>query len=108
MKKTARLAFRLGALILVCCLISAGQVQEPSQLPAVEIRMIVVSSQMQAEELLQRLQEGEDFAALAHQNSIDPSASDGGSLGHIDPGTLRTELREALRGAIPGEIKGPI
>ncbi len=51
----------------------------------IELRIIVVSSQAEAEQLLQRLQTGEDFAALARQKSIDPSASDGGSLGRVYP-----------------------
>jgi len=74
----------------------------------VELRIIVVSSQTEAEQLVRQLQTGEDFAAMARQKSIDPSASDGGSLGRLDPATLRTELRDALKGALPGEIKGPV
>jgi len=75
---------------------------------AIELRIIVVNSQTEAEQLLQRVQTGDDFAALARQKSIDPSASDGGSLGRVDPATLRTELRDALKGAQPGQLKGPV
>src|SRR5712692_7639929 len=74
----------------------------------IELRIIVVSSQAEAEQLLQRLQTGEDFVALARQKSIDPSAPDGGSLGRVDPETLRTELRDVLREARSGQIKGPV
>ncbi|MBI3474370.1 MAG: VCBS repeat-containing protein [Acidobacteria bacterium] len=73
-----------------------------------ELRIIILSSQAEAERLLPRLQAGEDFAALAHQYSIDPSASDGGSVGSVDTQTLRTELRDALKDATPGQIRGPI
>ncbi len=75
---------------------------------AVELRIIVVSSQTEAEQILHRLQDGGDFAALAREKSIDPSAGDGGSLGRVDPASLRTELRDALKGALPGQIKGPV
>jgi len=106
--------FRTWALVLVAFLVSFGSFgavrihaqQAPST--SIELRLIVVGSQTEAEQLLQRLQTGEDFAALARQKSIDPSASDGGSLGRVDPGSLRTELREALKGALPGQVKGPV
>src|SRR5882757_4465034 len=75
---------------------------------AIELRIIVVSSQTEAEQLIQRLKTGEDFAVLARQRSIDPSASDGGFLGRMDPESLRTELRDVLKGALPGQIKGPV
>jgi tetratricopeptide (TPR) repeat protein len=75
---------------------------------SIELRIIVVNSQTEAEQLVQQLKTGGDFVALARQKSIDPSASDGGSLGRMDPETMRTELRDALKGAVPGQIKGPI
>jgi tetratricopeptide (TPR) repeat protein len=93
----------LSALLLALQTLSG---QNPTT--AIELRIIVTSSQTEAEQLLQRLEKGEDFAALARQKSIDPSASDGGSLGRVDPATLRTELRDALKGALPGQVKGPV
>jgi tetratricopeptide (TPR) repeat protein len=75
---------------------------------ALELRIIVVNSQSEAEQILQRLRTGEDFAALARQNSIDPSAGDGGSLGRVYAEALRTEIRDALKGAGPGQVKGPV
>jgi hypothetical protein len=85
-------------------LMQAGQDPPTS----IELRIIVVNSQTEAEQLVQQLKTGGDFVALARQKSIDPSASDGGSLGRMDPETMRTELRDALKGAVPGQIKGPI
>ena len=81
---------------------------QPNSSTAIDLRIIVVNSQTEAEQLKQRLQSGEDFASLARQKSIDPSASDGGSLGHVDPATFRTELRDSLQGAQPGQIIGPV
>jgi len=72
----------------------------------VELRIIVVESASEAENALQRLRKGEDFAQLAKAISIDPTASDGGYMGAIDPTTLRAELRDALKGKTPGEITG--
>src|SRR2546425_2356717 len=99
----------LIALVLLSSLLLAVRMRAGQDLPTtIELRIIVVSSQAEAEQLLQRLQTGEDFVALARQKSIDPSASDGGSLGRVDPETLRTELRDALKGALSGQIKGPV
>lgn len=70
----------------------------------VELRIIVVESAHQAQEVLQRLKNGEDFAQVAKAVSIDPTASDGGYMGAIDPSTLRTELRDALKGKVAGDI----
>jgi tetratricopeptide (TPR) repeat protein len=81
--------------------------QNPAQ-PVPELRIIVVDSQSEAEQVLKRLQAGSDFATLAREKSIDPSAANGGSLGRIDPATLRTELRDALKGVETGQLTGPV
>ena len=62
-----------------------------------DLRIIVVDSSTKADHLLQRLKAGEDFATLARELSIDPTASDGGYMGRVDPSTLRSELRNALK-----------
>jgi len=73
-----------------------------------DLRIIVVSSASEAEQILERLRRGEDFATLAHQKSIDPSADSGGSLGHVDPSTLRAELRDALNSVGADHLAGPV
>src|ERR1700676_2679473 len=73
-----------------------------------EIRIIVVETQTEAAQILERLQAGEDCATLAREKSIDPSSSNGGSLGGLDPAALRTELRDAVRGAGKGQLAGPV
>jgi tetratricopeptide (TPR) repeat protein len=75
---------------------------------SVELRIIVVDSSAQAERVQQRLKNGEDFAALAKEISIDPTSSDGGYMGLVDPTTLRSELRDALNGVVPGQITGVV
>jgi tetratricopeptide (TPR) repeat protein len=76
--------------------------------PLVELRIIVVDSSSQADRALQRLKNGEDFAAVAKAVSIDPTASDGGYMGRIDPATLRPDLRDAIKGMTPGQITNVI
>ena len=97
------------ALMLLSSLVLpvGGVAQGPDQFAA-EIRIIVVDSQPEAEQILKQLQAGEDFATLAREKSIDPSSGNGGSLGRIDPGSLRTELRDALRGVESGKLAGPV
>ena len=70
------------------------------------VEMLLVDSQDQATQLLDRLKAGEDFAALAHKYSTDPTASDGGYLGEVNPEDMRLELRDALKDLRPGQFSG--
>ncbi len=70
----------------------------------VTLEFLLVDSSGQAGEILQRLQNGEDFAALAHKYSNDPSAAEGGYLGTVNPDELRLELRDAIKGLQPGQF----
>jgi tetratricopeptide (TPR) repeat protein len=72
------------------------------------LQVIVVDSPGKAQQILDRLKKGEDFAEIANSESIDPSASQGGRLGLIDPSTLRPELREALQEIRPGQTTAVI
>ena len=82
---------------------AVGIVRAQSPPPTVDLRIIVVDSSLLADRVTQRLKSGEDFAALARELSIDPTASDGGSMGRVDPSSLRAELRDALKGIVPGQ-----
>jgi tetratricopeptide (TPR) repeat protein len=82
----------------------------PSALPSqdsppgmLNLQVIVVDSPGKAQQILDRLKRGEDFAGIAKSDSIDPSATQGGYLELVDPRTLRPELREALKGLRPGQ-----
>lgn len=61
-----------------------------------------------AERLLEQLQAGASFAALARSFSQDASAANGGSLGWIRQNEVPTDLRAPLADLNPGEIAGPI
>lgn len=71
---------------------------------AITLRIIVVSSQEKAQRVLQFLQQGRDFAELAKEESIDPTADDGGLMARVDPATLRPELRDAVAGLDLGTV----
>jgi len=95
---------------LVACVICSplcGQTSPPSPNanPApIPLRIIVVSSLTQAQQVLDRLKKGEDFAVLAKEKSIDATASSGGYMGPIAPAMLRTELKDAVAGVAPGQL----
>lgn len=72
------------------------------------VALILVDSPQQAQSVLDRLKRGESFAALARELSTDPTSSDGGFLGNVDPATLRLEFREALSRLKPGEVSGVV
>jgi tetratricopeptide (TPR) repeat protein len=84
--------------------IAAGILRAEGPSNAADLRIIVVDSSAKADHVVQRLKNGEDFAALARELSIDPTASDGGYMGRVDLSTLRAELREALKGVATGQI----
>jgi len=73
---------------------------------AIPVAIVVTATQEEAAKILDRLKHGDDFASLARQHSIDPTASEGGYLGKVDPDGLRLELRDALRGLAPGQLSG--
>ena len=70
----------------------------------VALQVIVVNTPEQAQRVLGRLKAGYDFASLAREKSIDPTADSGGYMGRMDPASLRPELRDALKGVGPGQI----
>lgn len=59
--------------------------------------------------LHRRIDEGEDFAALAREYSQDPGSSDGGGdLGWIEPGVMVSAFEDALYALEPGEVSDPV
>jgi len=60
----------------------------------------------EAEQILNQLRAGADFAKMAQTKSIDTSAADGGDLGYFGPGEMLPVFEEALTRLKPGEISG--
>jgi parvulin-like peptidyl-prolyl isomerase len=56
-----------------------------------------------AREILRRLKEGGDFAALAKEYSEGPGAADGGNMGYVKKGDLLPEIEEVVFKLKPGE-----
>lgn len=62
----------------------------------------------QAEELKQRLDSGEDFAALAKEYSDDPSAQNGGDMGFFGRGQMVRQFENAAFSAPLNQVVGPV
>src|SRR5258708_37168730 len=77
--------------------------EEPTTQP-IALRIIVVNSASEAQKVLDRLKRGEDFAAVANAVSTDATAADGGYMGQLDPLTLRSAIRDGIKGVAPGQL----
>ena len=99
-----------GLVLIIACALFAPQFFSGQSTPAhdVILQIIVVDSPAEAQDILNRLKNGADFAALAKEKSTDPTAKDGGYMGATDPATLRSELRDALSRVKPGQITAPV
>ncbi len=70
---------------------------------------ILVETADQAEALLERIEAGESFAALAEAYSQDPgSAREGGDLGWFGPGEMVGPFEDAVFALAEGEVTGPV
>ncbi len=61
-----------------------------------------------SEELLARLQAGEDFVAVARESSVDPYAGRGGHVDGVAAIDLQREIAELASSLAPGELGGPV
>ena len=97
--KTPVLLFTFFLMTLVHAIPAACQ--DPAPLG---IRMIIVRTEAEANDIVARVQAGEKFQDLATSRSVDPSARAGGYLGVFAIGQLRPEFQSALDGISPGQI----
>ncbi|MEM8531409.1 MAG: peptidylprolyl isomerase [Chloroflexota bacterium] len=81
------------------------QQQASEEVDEVQSAHILVETEEAAEEVLQRLDDGEDFEELAREVSTDPSAAqNGGDLGYTPRGQLVPEFETAIFEELePGE-----
>jgi peptidyl-prolyl cis-trans isomerase D len=72
-------------------------------------RHILVEDESAAQEILESLEAGADFATLARERSTDTgSAESGGDLGFAERDTFVGPFAEAVFSMQPGELKGPV
>ncbi|MGO9086113.1 MAG: FG-GAP-like repeat-containing protein [Candidatus Sulfotelmatobacter sp.] len=104
--RSPNVVFRIFiCVLLLSCFGAQACLFAQSAAPApVDLQILVVDSSTLADRVLQRLKNGEDFAALAKELSIDPTASDGGWMGRVEPAALRPELRDAVKHLSVGKV----
>lgn len=71
-------------------------------------RHILVETQEEADAIYERAIAGEDFATLAQENSVGPSAENGGDLGYFSRGQMVPEFELAAFSTEIGEISAPV
>ncbi len=69
---------------------------------------ILVEEESKANQLLARLSQGGDFAAIAKENSICPSKERGGDLGFFSAGQMLPEFEKAVFNLKPGQVSGVV
>jgi len=73
-----------------------------------EISIISAQDEPTIKRAADRLKAGDDFAAVAKEMSVSPSAKDGGAMGAVGKGDLVKELDEAAFGTESGQVSAPI
>lgn len=75
----------------------------------VRARHILVETEEEAQAVMERLEAGEDFVALADELTIDPSGKgQGGDLGYFGRGRMVPSFEEAAFALEPGEVSDPV
>ena len=93
------------AIILAEKLRANFQKDVPKTAESVHFRQIIVSTDAKAQEIRDRLEAGEDFAALAAENSLDPATKDsGGDAGWVPKGAMEASLEELIFPLKPKEL----
>jgi peptidyl-prolyl cis-trans isomerase C len=69
---------------------------------------ILVKSEDEANRILKRLNDGEDFAAVARRFSSCPSGKNGGDLGWFGKGQMVPEFEQVAFATEQGKVVGPV
>ncbi len=86
-----------------------GEEQVPASQPQVHARQILVPTSDQANDLLNQLQNGADFATLAQQNSADTATkANGGDMGWFNKGVQTTAIDNAVFALQPGQLSSVV
>ena len=77
-------------------------------MPSASARHILVASEDVCLDLKKRIEEGEEFGALAAAHSSCPSGQQGGTLGTFSPGQMVPEFDQAVFNGDVGVVQGPV
>lgn len=81
-----------------------GAGADPPQPPAANPEAQLAAAQSKAQELLEQIRKGADFAEVAKKFSDGPSAKDGGDLNYFKRGTLAKELEDKVFAMKAGDV----
>ncbi|MEW6328210.1 MAG: peptidyl-prolyl cis-trans isomerase [Thermodesulfobacteriota bacterium] len=81
------------------------QFTEPEK---VRMRQIVVQTPEEGQGIIKALREGNDFARLAKERSIDPSKASGGYIGWVSRDRMKPDFAETIFKLGKGEFSAPI
>jgi len=76
--------------------------------PEVSARHILVKTEEDALDIIERLNRGSDFAELAKEKSTGPSGSQGGDLGYFSKGQMVPEFDKVVFTLKKGEVSEPV
>ncbi len=74
----------------------------------VRARHILVKTEAEARDIIERLERGTDFAELAREKSIGPSGAEGGDLGYFTREKMLPEFSDAAFKLEKGKISEPV
>jgi parvulin-like peptidyl-prolyl isomerase len=74
----------------------------------VSLSIITVKTEDEAKNILKKIEEGKDFAELAKEYSIGPTASKGGDISLRPRKAMKKEFADIVSNMKIGEIKGPV
>ena len=70
----------------------------------IRIKLILLSTQAEADQVLEKIKQGEDFESLAREKSIDPSGRRGGDLGWMEKRVIDPVIAEVAYDLDLGEV----
>ncbi len=86
----------------------SGQVNLYSMAPQARASHILVKTEDEANKIMKRLADGEDFAAVAKRFSSCPSGKNGGDLGWFGKGMMVPEFEQIAFTEEVGKVVGPV
>lgn len=72
------------------------------------MEIVIKGDKARAEDVVARLNRGEDFETLARDHSASASKAVGGDLGRVEPDDLNPALSRAIASLKPGEVSSPV
>src|SRR5437867_3857743 len=86
--------------VLLFCISALSQTPEEQ----IGLRLIAVRTEAEAASLLNQIQSGKSFEAMAKEHSVDSSAKNGGFLGLFRLTDLNADLQRAATALKPGQV----